>query len=104
MGLFQVHPPTFHQPWRTAAAREEAAAGVAPASNGTSGPPSSSGDARPPSSAAEAADLLDHPAERASAGSTGSVQDAAHLTAPAADLLPASYRGPTPSSEVRPAP
>ena len=104
MGLFQVHPPTFHQPWRGAAAREEAAAGVAPGPNGPSGPPSSFGDAGPPSSTAEAAELLDHPAERVSAGSTGSAQDAAHLTAPAADVAPAAYRGPTRLLRVCPPP
>ena len=103
MRLSQVHPPTFHQPWRGAAAREEAAAGVAPGPNGPSGPPSSFGDAGPPSSTAEAAEQLDHPAERVSAGSTSSVQDAAHLTAPAADVLPASYHGPLYRSKVRPA-
>ncbi len=102
MGLLQVHPPTFHQPWRGAAAREEAAAGVAGGPKGPSGPPSSFGDVGPPSSTAEAADLLGHPAERVSAGSTGSAQDAAHLTAPAADVLPASYLGPTRRSEVCP--
>ena len=63
----QVHPPTFNQPWHSAAAREEEAA-AAPA-------------------AAPAA--LAHPETEAI------LQDAAPLRALALEKLPASSHGPT---------
>ena len=62
----QVHPPTFHQPWRSSAAREEEAAALA---------------------AAPVAPV--HPGD----GIVG--QDAAHLRAPIAETLPTSSHGPT---------
>ena len=64
--MSQVHPPTFHQPWRSAAARSEEAAAPAAA-----------------------------PAAPADPGAQLVMQDAAHLRAPAPEQLPMSSFGPT---------
>ena len=63
----QVHPPTFHQPWRSSAVREEEAAALA---------------------AAPVAPVV-HPGDEVVG------QHAAHLRAPVAQTLPTSSHGPT---------
>ena len=88
--MMQVHPPTYHQPYRSSAVREESAAAAAAAAA-----------ALP--AATKAAPSADSLAEPADAGNEKAVQDAAHLTARAApvDALPPSSHGPSaPLSEV----
>lgn len=88
--MMQVHPPTYHQPYRSSAVKEENAAAAAAAAA-----------AFP--AATEVAPSADSLAEPADAGNERAVQDAAHVTAPAAPVeeLPPSSHGPTaPLSEV----
>lgn len=82
-----MHGPTYHQPWRSAAVREEEAAAAALVI--------------PAAASVAAAPAAPAPTEATEAGTENIKEDAAHLRAPAAETLPPSSHGPTvPSSEV----